>query len=980
MAQLLICDRGHQWPEADQPDTSGQWLCPICSSAARTVVEHGGAAQTPAGTDLRPGGKIQPPAVLPPSLPGYEILGELGRGGCGVVYRARHLALHRLVAIKMLATGPQASPDLQARFQFEAEAVARLRHAHIVQIHEIGSAQGHPFLALEYVEGGTLADQLAGTPQAGRRSAEVVLCLARTLHHAHQNGILHRDLKPGNVLVARDGTLKVTDFGLAKELVPAPPVDPSETRGTPPRIALTVTGTIVGTPSYMAPEQASGVTRSLTPAVDVHALGAILYEMLTGRPPFLGETPLDTLLHVLAEEPVAPRLLQPKVSRDLETICLKCLEKKPSQRYASAEALADDLQRSLDGKPILARPVGPLERLARWTRRRPALAGLVFVSILSVLILAGAGLHYYRMLRQHNRELQAEKQNTKESWKESRAAFADLVGRLTQPLPGNPADVQSAHRDALRQAGDHLKVFIHRSGDDPELQDEVADASYHVARITVLLGTLRQAIEAHEATLLLAEKQAQARPDDPRAAYLLAEVLNDLGMLYRRRGDHAKAQLLYDRAQDILIPLARKDLGNLSYASLLIRVHNNLGSLLLLMGKIDQARKTFENALPIQKLLVNQVPTSLGYRDSLARLHHNLGALYQRHLQDFKQAEREYRAALRIQQQVVLEDGKVPEPRSFLAKIHHNLGMLFADAGNGDQAEKSYQAALDIQRRLVKEYPQGAEYLDELAKTHTNLGALYHRLWKLDQALDHTRAAVAIQDQLVKIHSDLTRHRQQLAQLHYNLALIHRHRREGEQVLSALQEALAVLEPLGEKQDPVLRQEVMRGLFRAHFDRAQALKRLGRHRDALPHWEEAVKFSDPKMRVWMVVARAMTRARLGEHARADAEVAPLVGEKRPAGIYFDAACVSALCSAAAEKDDTLSPGRRLARAHLYRDRGLAFIKKAHAAGFFTTAQYRYWLAKHPDLDALRPLPEFRKLLAAVAGPSDGPAPTPDRPH
>jgi eukaryotic-like serine/threonine-protein kinase len=310
-----------------------------------------------------------------PEVPGHEILGVLGRGGMGVVYKARQLSLNRTVAVKKILAGAYASPAELARFRHEAEAAACLQHPNIVQIHEVGEQDGRPYLVLEYVDGGSLAEQLAGTPQPARAAAQLVETLARAMHDAHQHGIVHRDLKPANVLLAADGTPKITDFGLAKRLDGGP--------------GLTASGAIVGTPSYMAPEQAAGKGKEVGPAADVYALGGVLYECLTGRPPFKAQTPLDTVLQVLADEPVPPARLQPKVPRDLETICLKCLEKQPHKRYDSARDLAEDLRRFQAGEPIRARPAGTLEQLVKWVKRRPLAATLWAVSL--AVVLAGAG-------------------------------------------------------------------------------------------------------------------------------------------------------------------------------------------------------------------------------------------------------------------------------------------------------------------------------------------------------------------------------------------------------------------------------------------------------------------------------------------------------------------------------------------------------------------------------------------------------------
>jgi WD40 repeat protein/predicted Ser/Thr protein kinase len=320
----------------------------------------------------------RPEANLRPVVLGYEILSELGRGGMGVVYQARQKSLNRVVALKVILAGGHAGEDELARFRLEAEALALLRHPNIVQIYEVGTHEGRPFLALEFLEGGSLAGQLEkGTPTPPAAAA-LVEALARAMHAAHARGIVHRDLKPENVLLDRDGTPKIMDFGLAKRLED--------------KAGQTASDAVVGTPSYMAPEQAEGKSRLVGPAADVYALGAILYRLLAGRPPFQGPTTMDVLMQVVADEPVPPRRLCLQVPRDLETVCLKCLRKQPGDRYPDALELAEDLRRFQGGEPIRARAVGRAERLLKWARRRPALAAAFGLGVLVLLSgLGGAG-------------------------------------------------------------------------------------------------------------------------------------------------------------------------------------------------------------------------------------------------------------------------------------------------------------------------------------------------------------------------------------------------------------------------------------------------------------------------------------------------------------------------------------------------------------------------------------------------------------
>jgi len=359
------------------------------------------------------GAAARPGSPAPPGVPGYEVLEELGRGGMGIVYRARQTRLKRVVALKMILAGAGADDEELSRSRTEAEAVARLQHPNIVQIYEVGEHDGRPYCALEFVDGGSLADKLAHTPQPPRYAAAVMQALARAVHHAHQQGVIHRDLKPANVLLTRQGTPKVTDFGLAKRL----DVDSARTR----------TGMVMGTPSYMAPEQAAGRTKEIGPAADTYALGAVFYEMLTGRPPFQGASVYDTLLQVQTQEPVPPRQLNPAAPRDLETVCLKCLQKDPRKRYASADELADDLRRFLGGEPVQARPVGRAERLARWSRRNPRLAivtGLLLLALaLGVPTIIWKWLEADAHLRDANTNLRTSEENYQLA--EERRSFAE---------------------------------------------------------------------------------------------------------------------------------------------------------------------------------------------------------------------------------------------------------------------------------------------------------------------------------------------------------------------------------------------------------------------------------------------------------------------------------------------------------------------------------------------------------------------------
>jgi serine/threonine-protein kinase len=388
------------------PEVRQRWQ-EFCRIDAQVRTFLPGLGTGPAADRLAP---VPPPAGLP-QVPGYQVEAVLGHGGMGVVYKARQNALGRAVALKMLLAGPCAGSQELGRFRRETAALACLRHANIVQVYDAGDVEGRPYFTMEFVEGGSLAQQLSGTPQPARQAAALLATLAEAVHVAHQGGIVHRDLKPANILLTADGSAKIADFGLARRLEGG--------------AGLTQSGVPMGTPSYMAPEQARGQARAIGPAVDVYALGAILYECLTGRPPFRAETPAETVRQVIDQEPVPPARLNARVPRDLETICLKCLQKDPGKRYGTAADLGADLGRFLKHEPIQARPTGRVEHCVRWVRRRPAAAGLLAAGVLLPLVAGvGAGLEYRQWAAARDRQGQTDR--------EVRGVLEEARGPLTE--------------------------------------------------------------------------------------------------------------------------------------------------------------------------------------------------------------------------------------------------------------------------------------------------------------------------------------------------------------------------------------------------------------------------------------------------------------------------------------------------------------------------------------------------------------------
>ena len=460
---------------------------------------------------IDPGDGSELGTAWPPQVDGYDIVGRLGRGGMGVVYRARQRGLDRLVALKMLRGGGHADPESLARFRIEVRSVARLRHPNVVQVYDVGESRGLPFVALELLEGGSLDARTGGNPQPEADSAALLATLARAVAAAHEAGIVHRDLKPTNILFTRDGIPKVTDFGLAKRL--------DEDDGQ------TQSGQVMGSPSFMAPEQARGEGRHVGPLADVYSLGAILYEMLTGRPPFKGSSPLETLSLVVRAEPVPPTKLRPGLARDLETICLKCLSKEPADRYPTAGDLANDLDRWLRGSPIQARRVRLVERGWKWARREPTAALLVLTVGLIGVILVGLGIQAVETRRDQIARIAWGQSEGTRLYDEARAAYLDqrwgpgrvALNRSLRML------ADSAELGEIRRRSEALLDAIEHG----EADRQNLDRFFHAARMAQLAdaewfltggptgGDPRPVRQATQSALELVGKFAVNPSDDP---------------------------------------------------------------------------------------------------------------------------------------------------------------------------------------------------------------------------------------------------------------------------------------------------------------------------------------------------------------------------------------------------------------------------------------------------------------------------------
>jgi serine/threonine protein kinase/Tfp pilus assembly protein PilF len=762
--------------------------------------------------------QFRPEQVRPsPDIPGFEILGELGRGGMGVVYKARQLRLNRVVALKMVLAGEHAQTEKLARFLTEAEAVAQLQHPNIVQIFEVGQHAGLPFCALEYVEGGSLSQKLQGSPLPPGDAAYLIETLARAMHAAHERGIIHRDLKPANILLAVSGqhsavsqekgepaarlraesflltaVPKIADFGLAKR------VDGGA--------GLTRSGDIMGTPSYMAPEQAAGQGKAVGPAADIYALGAILYELLTGRPPFKAATAVETIVQVVDDEPVAPRRLQPKTPRDLETICLKCLRKQPLKRYASALALADDLSRFQEGEPILARPATAWEKVGKWARRKPATASLVGVSTVALVVLFGLILGFSFQLRASLKDAQDQRDRAEEREQEANRARQiaqavndflqeDLLGQADvgrQPAAGGQGarnrDIKV--RELLDRAAGRIEgKFTNQPEVEAAIRQTIGDTYQHLGeydraqkQMERALAWRRQNLGAdHPDTLvslrnlafLCKEQGRYAEAEEFYRAALAGQrsrlgadhldtlrTLNNLAELYRARGRDDEAEPLFEE----LLAACRAKLGADHFAT--IAGANNLAELYKTRGRYDAAEPLLKEALAgCRSTLGVDHPNTLTGLNNLALLYMDLG--------------RDDEAEPLLKEVLAGRRSKMGPDHPLTLQSLKNLGMLYRGRGRFDEAEPLLTEALAGRRaKLGENHPHTLSSMDGLGLLYLDQGRYDDAEPMLKEALAQRRA------QLGAAHPDTLNSMVQMA-------VLHQARKRSDEAAPLLQEALS---------------------------------------------------------------------------------------------------------------------------------------------------------------------------------------------
>jgi serine/threonine-protein kinase len=758
----------------------------------------------------------QRPAKLkaPVYVAGYEVISVLGRGAMGVVYKARQRGLKRLVALKMILAGKHASEQDLARFRVEANAVAQLQHPGIVQIYEVGEDEGRPFFSLEFVDGSSLHQKLQGMPLPPKEAAALLRKMAEAMAYAHERGVIHRDLKPANVLMTSTGLPKIGDFGLAKTIN-------EEESG------LTRTGAVLGTPSYMCPEQASGLTHEIGPLADVYSLGAILYDMLTGRPPFRGTSVMDTLQQLRTREPVPPVQLQPGVPRDLETICLKCLQKDRHKRYESASALAADLQRFLNNEPIVARPISWVERSWRWCRRNPGkaitaanvtlglLAWMVSVTVLALLLQeektaalqAKGEAETNEVIAKAQTKLAEEKtalanQKTIEANRQTEIALKETESQRRtseESLKGMIVVVRKVYEalqskrlstDAspeIRKLRAEMLAEVRQSlADVVQRINAAATATYVDLRAAELVGTmlmkLGQSAEPRkifEEALVAAKRRVELQPENDRSRGNLGIIEQHLGdVALEMEGDARTAKVHFQACRKLHEEIQQHPRSG-EYSTLEINralAHDDvhLGRSLLALGQAEEAQRYFEEARKYFEEWLRSVPPVKNSepRSRVSEVQMWLG-IAAGNRGDAKSIQQEFGKALEIGRELLKEFPDAYWYKADQAELLMAHGDALLKIGKLGDAKVAYLEAQKFLQAVVAKKPDDNSYQPLIAALYEKLGIVSNQLNEEKPAKDYFKAALQLRKQLYEIEpSNLAR------QIGYVLALARSGERE----------------------------------------------------------------------------------------------------------------------------------------------------------------------------------------------------------
>jgi serine/threonine-protein kinase len=754
------------------------------------------------------GSQVWPSTVNTPtaSRDRYTLTHLHAQGGLGQVWLARDTNLGREVALKELKPERTQHPTVTARFLEEARITSQLQHPGIVPIYELVHRDGgwQPFYTMRFVKGRTLSDAIRdyhqkrvakkATPldrQALLRAFEGV---CQAVAYAHSRGVLHRDLKGLNVVLGDYGEVIVLDWGLAKLVKPAEETNDASlvTSSAQGEVGGTVQGQVLGTPAYMPPEQASGRPDLVDQRSDVYGLGAILYEILTGWPPFTGSDLEDVLRRVRSEEPARPRQVCANVSRVLEAICLKALAKKPAERYATARELAEDVQRYLADEPVQAYREPLTDRVRRWGRRHRSVASAAAMLLVTGVVGLSAGLWAVGREQQKTRaalvRAQKAEQDTLEDY---RASTDDAIEQLI----GSRPELGPQEKAYLEKTLKRWQVFADRTEDDARSRAIRAEGQFRVARLRHELRQSKEAVAGYREALALYEKLAEEFPGVHVYRQHLAFAHHYLGAQLADQKQFAKAAEHDRKALAMRQKLADDFPAVPAYRQGLARTHNNLGTVLAGQNEREKAAEHYRQAIDIFQKLANVYPTEPAYPNDLAGIHINLGNLLADQNQREKAAE-QYRKALNLQQKLVGEHPSVGVYRERLASSHHGLGNLHMAGGLEAKAAEQLQKALLIRRKLVEEFPALPHHRANLAGTYSLLGLLLQRQKQWAKAAEQYQKALDIRQKLADAMPALPGYRHELAKSYYDLGNLLASRDQPEKAVELYGKALAIQQKL----------------------------------------------------------------------------------------------------------------------------------------------------------------------------------------
>jgi non-specific serine/threonine protein kinase/serine/threonine-protein kinase len=690
----------------------------------------------------------------------YEVRELIARGGMGDVYRATRVDDYRQeVAIKLLRPGLN-SDEFLARFQTERQVLAGLQHPHIARLLDGGTTEdGLPYLVMEYIDGQPIDRHCDARQLSLRDRVQLFRLVCLAVQHAHEQTIVHRDRKPGNVLVTADGTPRLTDFGLAKQLAD---------------VGQTHTGEVLGTPSYMAPEQARSRLDAIGPRTDIYGLGALLYHLLTGHAPFKGATLHDTLEQVCSQEPVSPARLIARLPRDLDTITLKCLQKDPGRRYASAAELADDLGRFLEGVPIKARPIGPVERLIRWCRRNAKVAGLLAALVVVLVSGISALTVLWLVARAEKKEADRQRLRAEARQELARRTVDDLL-RMAEKWMDHEPGMTSDQLEALEKALATYHELAREDSRDPRLRFRTAQAYHFVARIQARLGRHDRAEEALGQQIVLLEELVTELPDEPKYRYDLFHCLQARQGALGNLGRLSELEEVVRRSHALIEEMVRDFPDQPLYRDSLAHSHIHMGSMLARRGQLREAVASYREGVRVAQALVREYPNWRrqpffgrnvgGNRRSLASVQIQMGQL--------DQAEESYRLALADYRQVLRLNPEDPNSQGEVAGVLSDLGNLLRKRSRLAQAQECYQEALSLWEKLARSYPRVPSHPFLAAQMCSALGQLHHDAGRPQQAEEAFGRAITTLEQLLAKHPHLKYLSDELARLLTTCPLTH---------------------------------------------------------------------------------------------------------------------------------------------------------------------------------------------------------------